>query len=57
MSAIDPRHMDAIRNSFAAQSLMQTLGASLDRLDPGSVEITAPILPGARKDGDGDKEP
>lgn len=40
---------DRIARSFAAQSMMQTLGASLAHVTPGEVRITAPILPGARQ--------
>ncbi|MEM6596506.1 MAG: PaaI family thioesterase [Pseudomonadota bacterium] len=36
-----------IEASFAAQSMMRTLGATLSRIAPGDVEITAPILPGS----------
>ena len=42
---LDPR----IAASFAKQSLMETLGARLTHTAPGEVEITAPILPGARQ--------
>lgn len=35
---------DRIQRSFDAQSMMATLGARLSRIDPGLVEITAPIL-------------
>ena len=35
-----------IRDSFGAQTLMQTFGAELREVTPGQVEITAPILPG-----------
>jgi uncharacterized protein (TIGR00369 family) len=38
-----------IRDSFAAQSLMATFGAELERVAPGAVEICAPILPGSRQ--------
>lgn len=34
---------DRIQNSFAAQSLMQTLDARLEQVAPGKVEISAPI--------------
>lgn len=34
-----------IRNSFDRQTMMRTLGASLSRIAPGEVVITAPILP------------
>ncbi|MBL4915867.1 PaaI family thioesterase [Szabonella alba] len=40
---------DRIRQSFAAQSLMETLQARITALEPGRVEITAPILPGGRQ--------
>jgi uncharacterized protein (TIGR00369 family) len=38
---------DRIRQSFAAQSLMATFGATLSRVEEGAVEIEAPILPGS----------
>ena len=34
-----------IRDSFARQTMMQTLGAQLDSVAEGRVVITAPILP------------
>jgi uncharacterized protein (TIGR00369 family) len=40
---------DQIRQSFAAQSLMATFGATLARVAQGAVEIEAPILPGSRQ--------
>jgi uncharacterized protein (TIGR00369 family) len=40
---------DRILRSFAAQSLMTTLEARITGLEPGRVEITAPILPGGRQ--------
>lgn len=40
---------DAIRASFAAQSLMQTFGAQIAELGPGHAVIVAPIHPGARQ--------
>ena len=36
-----------IRTSFAAQSMMATLGAEIEEIAPGHVRITAPILPGS----------
>ncbi|MFK7745345.1 MAG: PaaI family thioesterase [Roseobacter sp.] len=36
-----------IRDSFAAQSMMATLGAQLTQIGPGHIEITAPLLPGS----------
>lgn len=38
-----------LRASFAAQSMMGTLGAELTRIEKGAVEITAPILEGSRQ--------
>ena len=38
-----------IRRSFAAQSMMATLGAELEEVAAGHVRIGAPILPGARQ--------
>lgn len=40
---------DRVRRSFDAQSMMKTLGASLEHLAPGTCRITAPILPGSRQ--------
>lgn len=34
-----------IRSSFARQAMMTTFGATLTRIAPGEVTITAPILP------------
>ncbi len=45
MTDIDRR----IRESFARQTLMATLGAEVVRVAAGEVEIAAPILPGARQ--------
>jgi len=38
-----------ITTSFAAQSMMATLGAKLDHISPGNVVISAPILEGSRQ--------
>ncbi len=38
-----------IRDSFARQSMMQTLGAEITQVSDGEVIITAPILPGSRQ--------
>ncbi|MDW4499497.1 PaaI family thioesterase [Sulfitobacter sp. D35] len=46
---MDQRVRDHIAESFAAQSMMATLGAELSRIEKGQVEITAPILPGSRQ--------
>ncbi|MDF1717303.1 MAG: PaaI family thioesterase [Antarcticimicrobium sp.] len=40
---------DRIEQSFARQSMMDTLGARLDSVEPGRVVISAPILPGSRQ--------
>ncbi|MBK5945438.1 phenylacetic acid degradation protein [Rhodobacter veldkampii DSM 11550] len=44
-----PTSADRITNSFAQQSLMQTFGAAITRIEPGLCEIAAPILPLARQ--------
>lgn len=36
---------DKVRQSFSAQSLMTTFGATLEHVAPGSCRISAPILP------------
>lgn len=41
-----------IRRSFAAQSMMTTLGAELVEIGEGRVVIAAPILPGSRQQHD-----
>ncbi len=46
---MDQAALDRIRQSFAAQSMMTTLGAELSDIGPGHVCIQAPILPGARQ--------
>ncbi|WP_050932196.1 PaaI family thioesterase, partial [Aestuariivita boseongensis] len=38
-----------ITASFARQTLMKTLGATLERVEPGSVTISAPISEGAQQ--------
>ncbi len=38
-----------IRDSFAQQSMMETLGASISSVQPGEVVITAPILKTSRQ--------
>ena len=44
---MDPQQR--IAQSFASQSMMETLGARLDSVAPGRVVISAPILPGSRQ--------
>lgn len=46
---MDQTALDRITASFAAQSMMATLGAELLEITPGLVRITAPILPGTRQ--------
>jgi len=38
-----------IRDSFAKQNMMATLGARLGRIETGMVEVEAPILEGSRQ--------
>ena len=45
--SLSPAIAAKIRDSFARQAMMATLGAELTALGPGTCEITAPILPGA----------
>jgi uncharacterized protein (TIGR00369 family) len=40
---------DRIAQSFASQTMMQTIGARLAAVSPGEVRIEAPILPGLRQ--------
>lgn len=42
----DPEFETKVRASFQRQSLMQTLGADLAQVMPGSVHITAPVADG-----------
>lgn len=46
---MSPAIEEKIRQSFAAQAMMATLGARLVRVKTGVVEITAPILPASRQ--------
>lgn len=46
---LPPETAARVRESFAAQSMMTTLGARIAALDPGTCTIVAPILPGARQ--------
>jgi uncharacterized protein (TIGR00369 family) len=43
--SLDPDRSRQIRESFARQGLMQTLGARIDSLAPGRVQLSAPITP------------
>jgi len=46
---MDPAAVARIQRSFAAQSMMATLGAELADVSAGLVRITAPLLPGTRQ--------
>lgn len=46
---MDSTAIDRIKNSFAAQSMMATLGAELSEVTSGLVRISAPILAGTRQ--------
>ena len=46
---MDSTAIDRIKNSFAAQSMMATLGAELSEVSTGLVRISAPILAGTRQ--------
>lgn len=48
-AVLSPQTEARIRESFAAQSMMATLGARLVRVARGRVRIEAPILPGSRQ--------
>lgn len=39
----DPGFAQRVRASFARQAVMQTLGAALDRVEPGEVDIALPF--------------
>ncbi|MCR9151951.1 MAG: PaaI family thioesterase [Rhodobacteraceae bacterium] len=47
--SLAPDRAAAIRESFAAQSLMTTFGAELAEIGAGRCVVTAPIVPGARQ--------
>ncbi len=44
-----PQGIARSRDSFAAQPMMQTLGAELSDVSKGLIRIEAPILPGTRQ--------
>lgn len=44
-----PQEIARIRDSFGAQTMMQTLGAELSDVSKGLIRIEAPILPGTRQ--------
>jgi uncharacterized protein (TIGR00369 family) len=41
----NPHFEQVVRNSFAAQQLMKTIGAHLTRVDAGEIEIRVPFRP------------
>ena len=43
--AKDPGFRERVRASFAQQAFMATLGASLERVEPGEVDIAFPVRP------------
>jgi uncharacterized protein (TIGR00369 family) len=50
MPDYDPVAIDRrIRDSFARQSMMETFGAEILSVAPGTVVIAAPVLPGSRQ--------
>ena len=44
-----PEIENRVRESFARQTMMQTLGARIERIAAGEVELRAPILPTVRQ--------
>ena len=47
----NPDYPEVIRRGFGAQAFMETLGATLGRVEPGLVEIPAPTpRPGGERD-------
>lgn len=42
---LDSRFDQRVRESFAKQQLMATLGATLDRVEPGEIDIRLPVRP------------
>ena len=49
ITIMSPQTEHKIRQSFHAQAMMATLGASLAQMGEGHVEIHAPIAPGSRQ--------
>lgn len=45
MSPQDPDFESRIRASFAKQTVMQTIGAAMTRVEPGAIEIAMPFRP------------
>lgn len=46
---LSPNIKEKIKTSFAAQSMMKTMGIEIDRIDKGQVTLAAPILEGCRQ--------
>ncbi len=42
LSAVDPRFEERVRASYARQSAMRLIGATMERVEPGEVEIALP---------------
>lgn len=52
MAHLDPDFANRVRDSFQRQEFMATLGATLDRIEPGAVDISLPIHAGlTQQDG------
>jgi uncharacterized protein (TIGR00369 family) len=48
-AAKDPGFAERVRRSFAAQPMMATIGALLERVEPGAVDIALPVAPHIRQ--------
>ena len=46
MNPADPDFERRVRDSFERQSFMKTIGATLERVDPGAVDIRLPVHSG-----------
>ena len=46
---LDESHQSLMRDSFASQTMMETIGARIATIRKGHVEIAAPILPGTKQ--------
>ena len=46
---LDESHKSLIRDSFASQTMMETIGARISTIQKGAVQINAPILPGTKQ--------
>jgi uncharacterized protein (TIGR00369 family) len=52
LSTLDPTIETKLRDSFAAQSMMGSIGAQIERITPGEVTLTAPVSEGFRQQQD-----